>query len=102
VFLVVGWFGFPFLFSSDINRLARYLRFYPVFLVCACFLEKSYIVVLWLYPVVVRMPKIRLFVKSRTQGSRIESIPLKRLAELSGYRKKHWSFEDGWLILEAC
>ena len=47
------------------------------------------------------MPNIRLFVCVRKQGSRIESIPLKQLVKLSGYRKRHWSFEDGWLILEA-
>jgi len=47
------------------------------------------------------MAKLRLFVQVRKQGSRIESVPLKRLVELSGYRKKRWYFEDGWLILEA-
>jgi hypothetical protein len=26
---------------------------------------------------------------------------LKRLVELSGYRKRRWSYEDGWLILEG-
>jgi hypothetical protein len=45
--------------------------------------------------------KIRLFVRVRKQGGRIESVPLKRLLRLSGYRKKRWKFEDGWLILEA-
>jgi hypothetical protein len=45
--------------------------------------------------------KVRLFIHVRSQGSRIESVPLKRLVELSGYRKTRWSFEDGWLILEA-
>jgi hypothetical protein len=48
-----------------------------------------------------RAPKLSLFVRCRKQGSRVESVPLKRLVELSGYRKKRWSFEDGWLILEA-
>jgi hypothetical protein len=47
------------------------------------------------------MAKIRLFVRVRKQGSRIESVPLKRLIKLSGYDKTRWSFEDGWLILEA-
>jgi hypothetical protein len=47
------------------------------------------------------VPKIRLFVRSRKQGSRIESVPLKRLVKLSAYRKKRWEFKDGWLILEA-
>jgi hypothetical protein len=52
-------------------------------------------------PCVVGMPKIRLFVRTRNQGSRIESVPLKRLTELSGYDKKRWEYKDGWLILEA-
>jgi hypothetical protein len=47
------------------------------------------------------LAKIRLVVKVRKQGSRIESIPLKQLVELSGYDKRHWSYVDGWLILEA-
>jgi hypothetical protein len=45
--------------------------------------------------------KVRLFVRVREQGCRIESVPLKRLVKLSGFRKKRWSYEDGWLILEA-
>jgi len=45
--------------------------------------------------------KVRLFVRVREQGCRIESVPLKRLVELSGFRKRRWGFEDGWLILEA-
>lgn len=45
--------------------------------------------------------KVRLFVRVRAQGCHIESVPLKRLVRLSGYRKRRWSFEDGWLILEA-
>lgn len=47
------------------------------------------------------MARIRLFVRCREQGARIESVPLKRLVELSGYRKTRWYFEDGWLVLEA-
>jgi hypothetical protein len=47
------------------------------------------------------LAKLRLYVKVRVQGSRIESLPLRRLAELSGYRKRRWSYVDGWLILEA-
>jgi len=47
------------------------------------------------------MAKLRLFVKVRKQGSRIESVPLKRLVKLSECRKKRWEFKDGWLILEA-
>ena len=52
------------------------------------------------------MGKIRLFVRARKQGSRIESVPLKRLVRLSKSREKRWVFKktvgnDGWLILEA-
>jgi hypothetical protein len=54
-----------------------------------------------LYPVLVGMAKLRLFVRVRKQGSRIESVPLKRLIKLSGYDKRRWEFKDGWLILEA-
>jgi hypothetical protein len=45
--------------------------------------------------------KVRLFVKVRKQGCRIESVPLRRLLQLSNFRKKRWEFKDGWLILEA-
>ena len=47
------------------------------------------------------MGKLRLFVRCRKQGAYIASVPVKRLIELSGYRKRPWRFEDGWLILEA-
>jgi hypothetical protein len=45
--------------------------------------------------------KLRLFVRKRKQGSRIESVPLKHLVKLSKFRKRRWEFKDGWLILEA-
>jgi hypothetical protein len=45
--------------------------------------------------------KVRLHISVRAQGCRIESIPLSRLKQLSGYRKRRWNYEDGWLILEA-
>jgi len=45
--------------------------------------------------------KVCLLVRVRKQGCRIESIPLKQLVKLSGFRKRRWDFEDGWLILEA-
>lgn len=51
--------------------------------------------------VVLALAKIRLFVRVREQGCRVESVPLRRLVKLSGYPKTRWSFEDGWLILEA-
>ena len=47
------------------------------------------------------MSKIRLYVRKRKQGCYVASVPLKRLVLLSGYHKKRWVFEDGWLILEA-
>lgn len=47
------------------------------------------------------MAKIRLFVRKRKQGSYVASVPLRRLIELSGYRKTRWFFDDGWLVLEA-
>jgi hypothetical protein len=45
--------------------------------------------------------KVRLFVRVRVQGCRIESVPLKRLVALSSFHKRRWSFVDGWLVLEA-
>lgn len=53
------------------------------------------------------MPKklIRLSVKTRkdNKGSFIASVPLKKLDKFSKAPEKsrRWSFEDGWLILEA-
>jgi len=46
---------------------------------------------------------IKLFVRSRKQGSYIASVPLKKLDKFSKSPEKsrRWSFEDGWLILEA-
>jgi hypothetical protein len=45
--------------------------------------------------------KMRLYIRTRKQGSYIASVPLKKLVKLSGFRKKRWEFKDGWLILEA-
>ena len=47
------------------------------------------------------LAKIRLCVRCRKQGCSIASVPLKRLLQLSNFRKKRWEFRDGWLILEA-
>ena len=46
---------------------------------------------------------IRLFIRTRKQGSSIDSIPLKQLCKFAECPEKYrrWSFEDGWLILEA-
>jgi hypothetical protein len=49
----------------------------------------------------VAVAKVRLFVRVRKQGCRIESVPLKRLLKLSDFCKKRWEFKDGWLVLEA-
>ena len=53
------------------------------------------------YEMLIGMGKISLYVRTRKQGSRIESVPLKQLVKLSKFRKKRWTFKDGWLILEA-
>lgn len=48
------------------------------------------------------LAKLRLPVKCRAgHGAYVPSVPLKRLIELSGYRRLHWSYKDGWLTLEA-
>jgi hypothetical protein len=47
------------------------------------------------------MSKISLLVRKRKQGSRIDSVPLKKLIKLSKFHKRRWEFKDGWLILEA-
>jgi hypothetical protein len=48
------------------------------------------------------LAKIRLFIRVRSDSRcSIASVPLKELVRLSGFPKKRWSFEDGWLILEA-
>jgi hypothetical protein len=48
--------------------------------------------------------KVRLN-RTRSQGARIESVPLKRLIELSKLSFHNWSFElvgdSWWLVLEA-
>jgi hypothetical protein len=48
--------------------------------------------------------KVRLN-KNRSQGARIESVPLKRLLELSKLSFRSWSFElvgdSWWLVLDA-
>jgi len=46
---------------------------------------------------------IKLFVRTRKQGSYIASVPLQKLDKFSKSPEKsrRWSFKDGWLILEA-
>jgi hypothetical protein len=47
--------------------------------------------------------RIRLRVQVREQGARIESVPLKELIRLSvcESRRRRWTYEDGWLVLEG-
>ena len=56
-------------------------------------------------PSVIVMSKIRLFIKSRKTGSRIESVPLQKLVKLANFKQRRWEFEPnedgGWLTLEA-
>jgi hypothetical protein len=51
------------------------------------------------------LAKIRLYVRLKAvgQGYYIASVPMKQLVKLSSddFRKKCWSFKDGWLILEG-
>ena len=41
---------------------------------------------------------VRLKLTTR-KGTRIESVPLKKLEKLASKTKLHWKLEDGWLIL---
>jgi hypothetical protein len=43
--------------------------------------------------------KVRLCVKVRKKGARIESVPLKAVEEMSGKAHRFWFYEDGWLVL---
>ena len=49
--------------------------------------------------------RVRLFVRVRSQGARVESVPLKRLVELSKCGFRAWNIEKTerglWLVLEA-
>ena len=56
---------------------------------------------MWYYTMLIEMGKIRLYIRTRKQGSRIESVPLYQLIKLSKLHKRRWEFKDGWLILEA-
>jgi len=62
------------------------------------YLLALYLVLVWSW---FKMPEMRLFIRVRKQGSRIESVPLKQLVDLSAFPKRSWSFKDGWLILEG-
>ena len=41
---------------------------------------------------------VRLKLTTR-KGTRIESVPLKKLEKIACKTKLHWKLEDGWLIL---
>jgi len=43
----------------------------------------------------------RLRISTRRQGSRIESVPFKKLKRMAELRDRRWSLKNGWLILEA-
>lgn len=103
-----GWFACVFIicFPLVLIRFCGLKGFVFFVLPCVRVLVVSYILLFCLYTLCLlegggRMAKLRLFVRVRKQGSRIESIPLKQLVALSGYDKKRWEFKDGWLILEA-
>ena len=52
-----------------------------------------------------KMGVLRLFIRKRKHGSRIDSIPLNQLVKLSACRERSWVIEDNpegkWLILEG-
>jgi hypothetical protein len=103
-----GWFACVFIicFPLVLIRFCGLKGFVFFVLPCVRVLVVSYILLFCLYTLCLLeggdwMAKLRLFVRVRKQGSRIESIPLKQLVALSGYDKKRWEFKDGWLILEA-
>ena len=41
---------------------------------------------------------VRLKLTTR-KGTRIESVPLKKLEKVASKNQRHWKFEDDWLIL---
>jgi hypothetical protein len=43
--------------------------------------------------------RVRLFIKTRKQGSRIESVPLEKIKEMQSVPYKWWYYDDGWLVL---
>jgi hypothetical protein len=43
--------------------------------------------------------KVKLYVRVRKQGARIESVPLKVVEEMSVKAHRSWFLEDGWLVL---
>ncbi len=58
------------------------------------------------YELVAVLGKIRLFIRGRSRGFRIDSVPMRELLRLSKSSRKSWVFQetidgDGWLILEA-
>jgi len=70
-------------------------------MVVLCYTVCLYVCLCFVLVEVVGLAKIRLYVRKYKQGSRIASVPVKHLVELSGFRKRRWSYVDGWLILEA-
>ena len=93
--LLLVFFGFSFLISSCIYRSLWLIKVIPCFTMCL------YICLSFVLVEVVGLGKMRLYVRSRKQGSYIASVPLKQLVKLSACRRRRWDFKDGWLILEA-
>ena len=43
--------------------------------------------------------KLRMYVRVRKQGARIESVPLKKIEEMQSVSCKWWYYDNGWLVL---
>lgn len=43
--------------------------------------------------------KVRLYIRVRKQGARVESLPLKAVEEMACKCHRSWYLEDGWLVL---
>jgi hypothetical protein len=93
VFLAVALFVFSFLISSCKRGVLWHIKVIP-----CVYMYVLFCMLVWRW---FEMSKISLLVRKRKQGSRIDSVPLKKLVKLSKFRKKRWTFKDGWLILEA-
>jgi hypothetical protein len=94
--LVCLFLHFVFLYGVALMWLDLRIVLLPcIWFICGCFIFLN------LCGGLNMVSRIRLFVKVRSQGSRIESIPLKRLEKLSKRSKRKWYFENGWLVLET-
>jgi len=101
VFFVAGLFGFSFWFSPYYRGWLCNKKILVAFTMYFEIMFKYVVYVLFWCEGGFKMGRIRLYVRTRKQGSYIASVPLKQLVKLSKYRKRRWDFKDGWLILEA-